>query len=58
MIYYILNGIEVSFFILPVYINDEFLRLCYMGVLYSFLTSEYTFYYTEIKNNLLYKLRK
>ena len=58
MLYYILNGIELSFFIIPVYINDSFIRLCYMGVLYNFLTSDYTFYYTELKSNLLYKLKK
>jgi hypothetical protein len=53
MRYYIVNGIEISFFLMPVYMDDVNLRLCYMTLLYSFLTSEAPFYYTELKNRFL-----
>lgn len=53
MLYYVVNGIEVCFFLIPAYIDDPAMRVCYMGLMYYFLNSDAPFYYTEIKNRLL-----
>ena len=53
MFYYIVNGIEIGFFLIPVYMDDVSLRLCYMTLLYSFLNSDGPFYYMELKNRFL-----
>jgi len=53
MRYYIVNGIELSFFLMPVYINDPASRLCYMGLMYYFLNSDAPFFYIELKKRLL-----
>lgn len=53
MLYYLVNGFEIGVFLIPAYIEDVSLRLCYMAMLYSFLNSDGPFYYTELKNRVL-----
>ena len=53
MLYYLVNGFEMSIFLFPAYIDDVSLRLCYMALLYSFLNSDGPFYYVELKNRFL-----
>ena len=35
--YYILNGLELAIFLLPVYIENKEITFCYMGMLYYIL---------------------
>ena len=53
MRYYIVNGIEIGFFLIPAYIDDRATRVCYMGLMYYFLNSDAPFFYTELKKRLL-----
>ena len=53
MLYYIINGIEICALLMPAYIEDVCLRLCYVGSMYYFLYSDGPFYYQEIKNRCI-----
>lgn len=50
--YYILNGLELAVFLLPVYIENKSVNFCYMGILYYVLNTNIPYYYNEIKNRL------
>jgi hypothetical protein len=50
--YYLLNGLELSVFLLPVYIENKSIIFCYMGTLYYVLNTSIPYYYNEIKNRL------